>query len=325
VTVTLTGADEDTDFDLSAGVKPGSTTWSSYSSGPNESLTFLAPVAGTYYITVLSNDNTGAFTIQADQGDVAPTLSTNSLLYDTVKGHSQNLYLLPVTEAGPLLSVVMVGPEDTDLDLTVNGYDNSGENILSLSGYSSGSAEAVSYLLPAAGLYEVGVSSNYSEEGGYFFIEAQVVDPNFFGAQWATGATASSEYGKEDYSALQATGASNTPTAGDTPTAWASASADDGEQTLDLTYEVPVKPSAVLVYESYNPGAITKIEAYDKENDNWVSIYEGEAGPIEDTYRVFSPELTPTDFATNEIRLTLDTTAVEGYNEIDAVELYGRP
>jgi hypothetical protein len=92
-----------------------------------------------------------------------------------------------------------------------------------------------------------------------------------------------------------------------------------------LTYEVPVKPSGLAVFESYNPGAITTIEAYDIENDEWVVIYEGEAGPVEETYRVFIPEITPVDFITDQIRLTLDSEAVTGWNEIDAVQLFGRP
>jgi hypothetical protein len=325
VTIEMVGDDEDVDFDLSAGLQPGGSTWSSYTYGPEETLTFLAPVAGTYYISVLSNDQDGSFTITADEGDAAPTLETTGVFYDNVEGYSQNLYLLPVTEAGQLISVILVGPEDTDLDLTVKGYNSSGDNILSLSGYSSGSAEAVSYLLPEAGLYEVGVSSNYSEEGGNYFIQAQIIDPRFFGSQWATSAVASSEYGTDDYSALQATGATDTPTAGDVPTAWASAEPDAGVETLELTYEIPVRPSGLAIFESFNPGAITTIEAYDADNDEWVVLYEGEAAPTEETYRVFIPEITPADFVTDQIRLTLDTAAVEGFNEIDAVQLFGRP
>jgi hypothetical protein len=325
VTVTLSGADDDTDFDLSAGLRPGATTWSSYSYGSDETLTFLAPIAGTYYVTVLSNGSTGKFTIQADEGDPAPTLETTGVFYDSVEGNSQNLYQLPITKAGQLLFVILVGPEDIDLDLTVNGYNSDGDNILSLSGYSSGSAEVVSYLLPEAGTYAVGVSSSYSEEGGYFFIQAQVVDPNFFGSQWATDATASSEYGQDDYSAAQVTGASDTPNAGDYGTAWASKDPDAGVETLELTYEVPVKPAGLAIYESYNPGAITTIEAYDDANQEWVTLYEGDAAAIEDASRVFIPEITPVDFATTQIRLTLDTSLVPGWNEIDAVQLYGRP
>ncbi len=40
---------------------------------------------------------------------------------------------------------------------------------------------------------------------------------------------------------------------------------------------------------------------------------------------VFSPDVTPTDFAVDTIRIVLDTDAVDGWNEIDAVELLGRP
>jgi hypothetical protein len=325
VTVTLLGEDTEIDYDLNAGLRPGGTNWSSYSGGSDESLTFLAPIAGTYYVTVLSNDNTGAFTIQVNEGDPPPTLQTGSLFYDSVEGYSRNIYLLPIEEAGQLLSVILVGPQNADLDLTVNGYNSSGDNILSLSGYSSGSAEAVSYLLPEAGLYEVGVSSNYSQMGGYFFIQAQVIDPNFFGSQWAVDAVASSEYGEENNSALQATGPSDTAVAGDLPTAWAASEPDAGVETLELTYAVPVRPAGIAIVESYNPGAITMIEAYDIENDEWVAIYEGEAGPAEETYRIFIPELTPVEFVTDQIRLTLDTAAVSGWNEIDAVQLFGRP
>jgi hypothetical protein len=224
-----------------------------------------------------------------------------------------------------MLTVVLVGPEDADLDLSVNGFNSSGDSILSLSGYSSGSAEVLSGQLAEPGLYEVAVSSSYSEEGGYFFIEADVIDPRFFGSQWAVEAVASSVFGEEDYSAMQATGANDTPNAGDYPTAWASLEADGGTETLELTYDVPVKPTGLAIFESYNPGAITTIEAYNGDDDEWVAIYEGEAGAIEEASRVFIPEITAVDFTTDQIRLTLDTAAVPGWNEIDAVQLFGRP
>lgn len=325
VTVSLSGDDEDTDFDLSASLRPGQSNWSSYSSGSEETLSFLAPIAGTYYASVISNGNTGAFTIQVDEGDTAPILATNGVFYDMIEGRSRNIYVLPVEEAGQLLNVTMVGPEDVDLDLVVTGYNEDGDSILNLSGYSTGSAEAVSYVLTEPGLYEVDVNSTYSDEGGYFFIQAQVVDPRFFGSQWAVEATASSQYGAEGFSASQATGPSDTPLAGDAQTAWASQDADGTTETLELTYEVPVKPSGVAIVESYNPGAVTTVEAYNADDEEWVVIYEGEAAPTEETYRVFVPEITPVDFTTNQIRLTLDSDAVPGWNEIDAVQLFGRP
>lgn len=325
VTVTMQGEDEDYNFDLTAGLRPGRINWSGYAFGAEETLTFLAPIAGTYYVSVLSNGNAGAFTIEVEEGEPAPTLETNAVFYDIIEAGARNVYLLPITEVGQLLSVILVGPEDVDLDLTVTGYNNQGDTTLSLSGWSSGSAEVVSYVLPEAGLYEVSVSARYSDEGGYFFIQAQVVDPRFFGSQWAIDAIASSEYGDEDYSALQATGPNDTLTAGDFPTAWAAQEPDAGIETLELIFEVPVKPSGIAIYESYNPGAVTTIEAYDSENGEWVVIYEGEAAATEESYRVFIPDISPVSFATDQIRLTLDTAAVDGWNEIDAVRLFGRP
>ncbi len=325
ITVSLSGADEDRDFDISAGLRPGSNNWSSYSYGSDDELTFVAPVAGTYYVTVTSNGNEGGFTIQAEEGEAAPILETGAVFYDLVEGSSTNIYLLPIDEAGQLLTVSLVGPEDVDLDLSVTGYNAQGDNILSLSGYSSGSAEVTSYVISQAGLYQVSVSASYSDEGGYFFIEAQVTDPRLFGAQWAVDATASSEYDSSDYSALQAIGANDSADAVDSPTAWAAAEDDAGTETLELTFDVPVKPYALAIVESFNPGAVTLVEAYDADTDEWALLYAGEAAPTEETSRVFFPELAPVDFTTSQIRLTLDTAAVPGSNQIDAVQLFGRP
>lgn len=323
--VTITLVSEEEDLDLTAGLRPGGTNWSAYSIGSDETLTFLAPIAGTYYVSVHTYESGGAFTIQVDEGAQPPTLEPGLVFYDEVEGYSRNIYLLPIDEAGQLLSVYLVGPSNADFDLLVNGYNDRGDNVLNLSGYSSGSAEVVSYVIPEAGLYEVVVSASYSEEGGYFFIMSEVVNPDTFGAQWAVDAVASSQYGDDSYSALQATGPSDTPVAGDYTTAWASQDPDGGIETLELTFDVPVRPTGVAVVESFNPGAITMIEAYDSENDSWVVLYEGEAGPVEETYRIFMPELAPVEFVTNQIRLTLDTAAVPSWNEIDAVQLLGRP
>ena len=124
---------------------------------------------------------------------------------------------------------------------------------------------------------------------------------------------------------LQATGAPDTPAAGDFDTAWAPEGTEVGEQTLELTYEYAVMPTAVRIYENYNPGAVIRIEAYDAAGDAWVTLWEGEAEAPEEDFRVFSPELAEVDFAANVIRIVLDTDAIENWNEIDAVELAGRP
>jgi hypothetical protein len=322
VIVTLSGADEDTDFDLSIGLRPGSGNWSTYTYGSDETIKFVAPIAGTYYLTVQSNDGVGPFTLQVDEGNQAPTLESGVVNYDFMDGTLDNIYLLPIEEGNQLLSVALVGPADVDFDLSVDGYNARGDTILSLAGYSSGSAEIVSYIVTEPGNYVVTVSPSYAEDGGYYFLQAQVVDPRLFGGQWAIDAVASSE--GTDGAALQAAGPSDT-FSGDSATAWAAAEDDAGTETLELTFTVPVVPHLIGIAESLNPGAITQIEAYDLDNDAWVTIYTGDAAPIEEATRFFIPDLTAVDFATDQLRLTLDTSAVPGANQIDAVQLFGRP
>lgn len=324
IIVTLSGADSNTDFDMNAGLRPGSSNWSAYSYGSDETLTFLAPIAGTYYVTVNGNGGVGPFTIEVAEGEAAPLLENGAVIYDFLEGDVRNNYLLPVSEGGKLLTVALVGPAAADFDLTVNGYNARGDSILSLSGYSSGSAEIVSYVVTEPGNYAVSISS-YGDASGYYFLQAQVVDPRTFGGQWAVDAVASSQAGDDDYSALQAVGPSDSDGAPDSPTAWIAAEDDGGEETLELTFAVPVVPYAVVVTESANPGAITRIEAYDPDSGEWVVLYEGAAAPTEEVYRLFAPSLNSVAFATDQIRLTLDTAAVPGPNQIDAVQLYGRP
>src|SRR5262245_26216491 len=62
----------------------------------------------------------------------------------------------------------------------------------------------------------------------------------------------------------QATGQPDTPLAGDQVTAWASATADGSSEWLMLTYPTAVVPRLVQVYESFRPGAVTRLSAFDE-------------------------------------------------------------
>jgi hypothetical protein len=65
--------------------------------------------------------------------------------------------------------------------------------------------------------------------------------------QWASSATASSEYGNPDWAAHQATGAPDTPECGDLVSAWASYDQYTVEW-LEVGYATPVVPSEVNIY-----------------------------------------------------------------------------
>ena len=140
--------------------------------------------------------------------------------------------------------------------------------------------------------------------------------------QWASGATASTQFSNPQWAATQATGPPNTPEAGDRSTAWASAEQDAESEWLALTYAAPVVPMAIRVHETYNPGAITKVELRDAAG-TWRTVWEGPPQPA-DAPRWFEVRVAADTWTTKEIRLTLDSDAVAGWNEIDAVELVGR-
>ena len=139
--------------------------------------------------------------------------------------------------------------------------------------------------------------------------------------QWAFSATASSEYGNPDWAATQATGAPDTPECGDYQTAWAS-SASDGVDWLELSYEFPVVPGRINIYETHSPGFIVRVEVVD-EDGYYYTIWEGEPASVDECPRVLSIPVTGIDSPVAGVRIHLDQSEGGNWNEIDAAELVG--
>ena len=114
--------------------------------------------------------------------------------------------------------------------------------------------------------------------------------------QWAVGATASSEYGASDWSAMQATGAPNVGSYLDDKDAWAPHDSDGSEEWLEVSYAQAVVPTAVGIVETYGNGAVVLIEAYDAANDAWVELWSG-ADPSPDEVTTFVRPLAAVAFA----------------------------
>jgi hypothetical protein len=139
-------------------------------------------------------------------------------------------------------------------------------------------------------------------------------------AQWAIGATASSQFGSDSWGAIQATGPPDTMAYGDLPTAWAPATSDGVTEFLELTFETAVIPTKVVIWETSGNGFVRSIEADDPASGYFV-LWQG----VDDSppqVHGFSPPLAPTDVAIDRLRISVDTT-VPDWNEIDAVELTG--
>lgn len=150
-------------------------------------------------------------------------------------------------------------------------------------------------------------------------------------AQWATKASATTSWGTEPgdgWSAQQATGAPNvSPDSGDNgcgdiEEAWAS-EAHDTIDTLTLGYATAVIPTAINIYETNNPGAVSKVEVSGPGGKSKV-VYEAEPAPVNKCPRVLEIKVSGVDFAVDTVAVTVDQTKATTWAEIDAVQLVGK-
>ena len=118
----------------------------------------------------------------------------------------------------------------------------------------------------------------------------------------------------------QATGPPNTRTAGDHPTAWASQTPDGQPEWLEVHYAQSVKPLQIDVYESYNPGSITKITAFDQFGNEGILWQGTDPTPPTAGLGVSSFSI-KSGFTTDRVRIYLASDQFRGWNEIDAVGL----
>lgn len=122
----------------------------------------------------------------------------------------------------------------------------------------------------------------------------------------------------------QATGAPDSST-GDQQTAWASATQDDQLEWLMVEYDKPIKATEIRVFETFNPGAISRITAFTpegKEFDAWTAeAAVGKKLGKDAGSALGSPRPLQLDFPVERIKLYIDSPDVAGWNEIDAVGL----
>ena len=142
--------------------------------------------------------------------------------------------------------------------------------------------------------------------------------------QWASTASASSEYGSESWSAKQATGAPNTTECADSVDAWASLTYADGIEWLEVGYDTPVAPTQINIYETYYPGQVVTVEVRD-ESGNLQTVWQGEAHVESQCPRVFTVDVAGIDYKVTAVRVSLDQSAANYWGEVDAIELVGTP
>lgn len=123
-----------------------------------------------------------------------------------------------------------------------------------------------------------------------------------------------------NYSAAQAIGKPNTPSAGDMPTAWASATPDGQSEWLLLEYSQPIKAKEVHVVETFNPGALVRVTAFDSQGKE-VEAWKGQDPTSQGSRMSTSKIPIHLNFPISKIKLYIDSPCISGWNEIDAVGL----
>lgn len=140
--------------------------------------------------------------------------------------------------------------------------------------------------------------------------------------QWAVGASATSQYGDDSWSAMQATGAPDTDGCGDISSAWASQSGT-GIDTLTLDYATPVDPTEINIHQTYNPGSIVKVSVVG--NGQEVTVYDAIPARSETCPEVLTIAIDDAPAAVTQVKIMVDQSVIGSWNEIDAVELVGTP
>ena len=120
----------------------------------------------------------------------------------------------------------------------------------------------------------------------------------------------------------QAVGAPDTASAGDFRTAWAPASADGGVEWIQATFAKPTDIAKLIVRQTSNPGAITKVVAV-MDTGTEVPVWSGE-DPSRGQAIADTPFAFPANVTASKVRVYLDTSKKPGWEEIDALQLIGR-
>lgn len=127
-----------------------------------------------------------------------------------------------------------------------------------------------------------------------------------------------SETGPLQYSAIQALHKPNVyPKSGESPNAWRPRKPDKDDYIV-VKFEKGIKAQQIAIAETENPGAVSKIYAYDaRDNEYLLFDFTPRKIPLEN--RLLNLFFEKPDYDIAYIRVDISGGAVEGYNSIDAI------
>lgn len=125
------------------------------------------------------------------------------------------------------------------------------------------------------------------------------------------------------WSVDQVCGPPNTFAAGDIATAWASKQQDGQREWIIAEFTKSVEIKKIVVHETFNPGAIDKIATVSARNTETV-IWQGTDPTAQSAASGKSSFPIKAGINSRRIKIEIDSKAVPGWNEIDAIALHGK-
>ncbi len=137
--------------------------------------------------------------------------------------------------------------------------------------------------------------------------------------QWATRvAEVSSEFTELGHSARQALFKPNIlPSGGDNPNAWRPYKPNTTEY-IKVEFDMPMPIEQIAIGETYNPGSISKVYAYDPDGKEFL-VFEQQPGPIREQWRLFRIFIEKTAYNVKSLKIVMDGTAIDGFSDIDCI------
>ena len=142
---------------------------------------------------------------------------------------------------------------------------------------------------------------------------------------WVVGVSDfSSQYRRDMFAAGDVVGAADTyPGYGINPAAWTPRTMGGGLEWLELEIGRQQVVSQVFIYETNAPGYCVEISLQHPEG-GWDVVWTGAQAPAPPRARIFAPTLTPREYTTRRIKVTVNTSGLYDFYQIDAVRTVPR-
>ena len=278
-----------------------------------------------------SSTNPSVATVDRKIGTITAVSAGSATIAATSSGFTTTV-AVSVRNPGPTVSISVSPPElilvaGTAAQLTATAVDSGGKKGAESIVWSS-SDVSVAQVGSASGIVTAispGTAIVWATAGAVTASAVVSVEPGVPLSQWAASAIASAEYGPEDWSARQATGAPDVGGCIASTRSWAFGK--HSVEWLEVSFDWPVRPSEIRIYQVWDVYALVKVEIKTSAGI-YQTVYNhplSQGGPLQPCPRILSISAEDVTTTISAVRLTIDQSGNELWlSGIDAVQLIRR-